>query len=318
MAGKLGRIEKVELRSIWTNEGLHFTPWLAQEENLELLGEALGIDLELEAQEKDVGPFRADLLCKNTAEQNSWVVIENQLERTDHRHLGQLLTYAAGLGATTIVWVSSQLLEEHRAALDWMNRITVESVRFFGVEVELWRIGSSEPAPRFNVVCKPNDWASDVRRSADALDETPNRSQQLRLRYWSAFREYLQANKSRLRPQKPGQGFSYNFGIGTSRAHIAASLVTRENLIGVELSITAPDAKQLFKALEERRASIEHAIGSKLDWRELPDQKLSRVLLTCQADAFDEAGWPTQFAWLRQTLETFDLVFRPLVARQAH
>jgi hypothetical protein len=87
---KLGRIERVDLRSIWTTEAEHFTPWLAQPENLEILGETLGIDLELEAREKDVGPFRADILCKNTAEKDSWVVIENQIEKTDHRHLGSL------------------------------------------------------------------------------------------------------------------------------------------------------------------------------------------------------------------------------------
>src|SRR6266540_2785222 len=115
---KLGRIERVDLRSVWTNEGHDFTPWLATDENLSILGERLGIDLELEAQEKDVGPFRADILCKNSADE-SWVVIENQIERTNHKHLGQLLTYAAGLKAVTIVWISAEFCEEHRAALDW-------------------------------------------------------------------------------------------------------------------------------------------------------------------------------------------------------
>lgn len=120
---KLGRISSVDLREVWTSEDRHFTPWLAQPENLELLGQALGIDLQLEAQEKDVGPFRADLLCKNTAEEDSWVVIENQIEKTDHKHLGQLLTYASGLHAKTVVWISSDFSEEHRAAIDWLNRI---------------------------------------------------------------------------------------------------------------------------------------------------------------------------------------------------
>jgi hypothetical protein len=108
---KLGRIERVDLRSVWMSEDKHFTTWLADVENLEILGETLGIELELEAQEKYVGPFRADILCKNTAEKNSWVVIENQIEKTDHKHLGQLLTYAAGLKASTIVWISAQFSE---------------------------------------------------------------------------------------------------------------------------------------------------------------------------------------------------------------
>src|SRR5882672_9937256 len=113
----LGRLRKVDLREAWSSENSDFTPWLAQEENLKLLGEAIGIELELEWQEKDVGPFRADILCKDTAT-DDWVLIENQLERTDHCHLGQLITYAAGLNAVTIVWIAERFTQEHRAALD--------------------------------------------------------------------------------------------------------------------------------------------------------------------------------------------------------
>ena len=116
----LGRLESVEPRDVWSSESEDFTPWLAQAENLKLLGETIGLDLELEAQEKDVGPFRADILCKETSS-DDWVLIENQLERTDHTHLGQLLTYAAGLKAVTVVWVARIFTEEHRAALDWLN-----------------------------------------------------------------------------------------------------------------------------------------------------------------------------------------------------
>ena len=132
----LGRLEQVELRSIWANEAGDFTPWLAQEENLRLLGDTIGIELELEEQEKDVGPFSADILCKDTIG-GSWVLIENQLERTDHTHLGQLITYAAGLQAVTIVWIASRLTEEHRAALDWLNDITDSKFQFFGLEIEV-------------------------------------------------------------------------------------------------------------------------------------------------------------------------------------
>lgn len=314
MTPKLGRIEPVDLRTIWSTEDREFTPWLGQPENLELLGDALGIDLELEAQEKDVGPFRADLLCTNTAEKDSWVVIENQLERTDHRHLGQLLTYAAGLGATTIVWVSSEFCEEHRAALDWLNRFTDESVRFFGVQVELWRIGDSEPAPRFNVVCKPNDWAIDVKRSAEALDDSLNKSQTLRLRYWTAFRDYLASAKTKLRPQKPGKEHWYPFGIGTTHAHIAALLITREDKIAVELYLRSEEAKELFESLAARKPEIESKVGAALEWRAMPERKASRIVLFRRADAYDETDWPNQFHWLQQTLESFDQVFRPLMA----
>src|SRR5258706_15303648 len=114
----LGKLEEVELRDVWQTESGSFTPWLATQDNLALLGETIGIELECEAQEKDVGPFRADILCKDTAS-GAWVLVENQLEKTDHTHLGQLLTYASGLQAVTIVWIAKRFTEEHRAALDW-------------------------------------------------------------------------------------------------------------------------------------------------------------------------------------------------------
>lgn len=314
---KLGRIERVDLRSIWTSEDRHFTPWLAQSENLEILGEALGIELELEAQEKDVGPFRADILCKNTAEKDSWVVIENQIEKTDHKHLGQLLTYAAGLRASTIVWISAQFSEEHRAALDWLNQLTDKTVRFFGLEVELWKIGDSPAAPRFNIVCQPNDWENTVRHAAETLaDDDATPSQNLRIKYWTAFRSYLQENKSKLRPQKPSRDHWYSFGIGTSRAHTAALIITRENKIAVELTINSEDAKSIFGDLVKRKEDVEKIIGAPLDWREMPDKKASRIVLFNSVDPYDEATWPQQFSWLQSNLEKFDKAFRSLLANR--
>lgn len=315
---KLGRIERVDLRSIWTSEDRHFTPWLAQSENLEILGEALGIELELEAQEKDVGPFRADILCKNTAEKDSWVVIENQIEKTDHKHLGQLLTYAAGLRASTIVWISAQFSEEHRAALDWLNQLTDKTVRFFGLEVELWKIGGSPAAPRFNIVCQPNDWETTVRHAAETLaDDDATPSQNLRIKYWTAFRSYLQENKSKLRPQKPSRDHWYSFGIGTSRAHTAALIITRENKIAVELTINSEDAKSIFGDLIKHKDDIEKIIGAPLDWREMPDKKASRIVLFNSVDPYDESTWPQQFSWLQTNLEKFDKAFRSLLANRA-
>ena len=151
-----------------------FTPWLAQEENLGLLGESLGLTLELEATEQSVGPFAADILCKDPMTEQ-WVLIENQLEQTDHTHLGQIITYAAGLNAVTIIWIAATFVEQHRAALDWLNEITAEGTDFFGVEVELWGIGDApQLAPKFNIVSKPNAWSKSVakgRRESREWDE---------------------------------------------------------------------------------------------------------------------------------------------------
>src|SRR5689334_13079677 len=193
---EFGKLEKVDPRSAWATEASHFTPWLAHPEHLRLLSEAIGIDLELEAQEKSVGPFRADILCKDTVTAN-WVLIENQLERTDHTHLGQLLTYAAGLDAVTIVWIASRFTEEHRAALDWLNNATATGFNFFGLEIELWRIGDSPLAPKFNVISKPNDWSKSVREQATGAQAGQmTEFQRLHLEFWTQFRKYLEDSNS--------------------------------------------------------------------------------------------------------------------------
>lgn len=152
-----GKLERVDLRDIWGHEASGFTPWLARDENLAELGQTIGVKLELVGQERDIGPFRADILCKDSLTQN-YVIIKSQLENTNNTHLGQILTYAAGLGAKTVVWVAKQFTEEHRAALDWLNNISKEDFEFFALEIELWRIGESPAAPKFNVVSKPNEW----------------------------------------------------------------------------------------------------------------------------------------------------------------
>ena len=135
----LSKIEQVDVREIWDKEDTDFTPWLAKEENIERLGLALGIDLIVVAEEEEVGPFRADILCKDEATED-FVLIENQLEKTDHKHLGQLLTYATGLDAVTIVWIAKEFNDEHRATLDWLNKITDEKHNFFGVKIEILKI----------------------------------------------------------------------------------------------------------------------------------------------------------------------------------
>src|SRR3954462_445915 len=162
----LSQLVAVPVREIWVHEANGFTPWLAQAKNMALLANALGLgEIEVEATERTVGRFSADIVAREQG--GSWVLIENQLEATDHRHLGQLITYLAGLeGEATVVWIATEFAEEHRAAIDWLNNNTSDRFDFFGVEIEVLRIGGSEPAPRFNIVAKPNDWSRGVRSVA--------------------------------------------------------------------------------------------------------------------------------------------------------
>lgn len=309
----LGRLERCELRDIWTNEPSAFTPWLAQPENLALLGEALGLSLQLEAQEKPVGPFRADILCRD-AGNDHWVVIENQLARTDHIHLGQLLTYASGLEAVTIIWIASRFTEEHRAALDWLNRITDDHFRFFGVEVELWRIGNSPAAPKFNVVAKPNNWSHAIAQAARAIDEADlSELRVLQRDYWTALNAVLdEAGGPVSGDRKPQAAGWMTFSIGRKHFHLTAVMLRPKGQLRAELHIAGDSAKLLFKQLKRYQPSIEAELGYALDWEELSGQQDSRAAIYLNGvDPTDTADWPEQHAWLAKHLNDLHRVFAP-------
>ena len=310
---KLGRLTKIDPRVVWLSEPQHFTPWLAREENIELLAETLGLELEVEAQEKQVGPFRADILCKDIGS-DAWVLIENQLEKTDHRHLGQLLTYAAGLQAVTIVWIAAAFNEEHRATLDWLNKITDEKFRFFGLEVELWRIGDSEPAPKFNMVSKPNAWSKQAGQAARQLeDEAPTETKQLQLEFWHAFYDAM-ANHKSLRAQKPRPQHWTNLAIGRSGIRLGALINSRDAKLGVELYMGGETAKAFYHQLHLQKPDVEAELGYALEWRELPEKQACRILLMRDNSALQSREqWPDYLHWLMTTLEDFNRVFRDRV-----
>lgn len=311
---ELSTLERVDLRDVWKTEDQDFTPWLAQEKNLSILGKALGFELELEAQEKNVGPFRADILCRDT-DDDSWVLIENQLERTDHTHLGQLLTYASGLNTVTIVWISAKFSEEHRAALDWLNEITEDKFRFFGLEVELWRIGDSPVAPKFNVASKPNDWSRSVSKAKRRISEDDlNPTKANYLNYWTAFVEYAQQHFSGKKPQKASPQHWATVAIGRSGFHMLALGSTRDDWIAIELSMDNEYAKPYFHQLHADKKNIEDDLGFAVEWLELPDIKASRIRCYNKGmNPMDQEAWLEHFEWFQEKLEAFDRVFRPRI-----
>ncbi len=305
----LGRMEKVDLRTYWVREDTDFTPWLAHEDNIALLGEAIGIDLEVQQQEAPVGPFRADILCRNT-EDNSLVLIENQLERTDHSHLGQLLTYAAGLDTVTLIWVVQRFTEEHRAALDWLNRITEEGFHFFGIEVELWRIGDSAPAPRFSVVAKPNEWSRTVRDAATASGEQTEAGR-LKSEFWAGLADYMEQQGSTLRPPRAKPWNWHSWGIGRSFFHLAALVNVRDKRNAVYLNLSGPDAEAHWQLLLDRKPEIESALGFPIEWE--AGAKERKLIIRRDGDTANRALWPEQHRWLYETLQAFERVFKPLI-----
>jgi hypothetical protein len=310
---ELGKLVKVDLREVWPDESGSFTPWMAEEKNIKELGDTIGIELEVESQEKEVGPFRADILCKDTTN-DQWVLIENQLERTDHTHLGQLMTYAAGLEAVTIIWIAQTFSDEHRAALDWLNEITEEGINFFGLEIELYRIGDSPIAPKFNIVCKPNEWSRTVKTSATSGELTDTKK--LQLDYWITFRNFMEETKSFVRCQKPLPQHWTCFAIGRSHFHLSATVNTRDKKIAAYLCISGPDKKAHFLLLKSKyKQKIESVVGHELDWREIPEAKESHIGIYLDADPTNKTDWSRQHKWLKDNLEKLHEVLSPIIEK---
>lgn len=304
---KLGRIEKGDLREAWPHEAGDFTPWLA--EHISELGEALGMELELQSQEARVGTFSLDLLARDTGT-NRTVIIENQLEPTNHDHLGKLLTYAGGYDANVIIWVAKDFRDEHRQALDWLNQRTDQDTEFFGVVVEVWKIDDSRPAPHFNLVATPNEWqreAADTVRMSNVSDKN--------LRYKSFFQNLI----DRLREKKfttarkapPKNWCNFSSGHGPRAVYVAS--FNQDEKVGVEIYMNSDmdSNKILFDQLMEKKISIESKLGETLEWEPLDGKKASRVAVRRHGSIDDEKALKEIEEWMVGKLMDFKRVFGP-------
>lgn len=273
---RLGKLSRVDPRTVWAHEALEFTPWLAS--NLPELNEALGIEIELVDKEVSVGNFAVDIFGRESGSGRE-VIIENQLEATDHGHLGQLLTYAAGLDAKIVVWISPQFRDEHKQALDWLNRDTTEAHSFFGVELELFQIGDSVPAPNFKVVARPSEW----QRHVTAATKGEYSERQL------AYHEFFEDLLNRLKERHPGfttlkqAGFDnwLSFAAGRAGFGFPAEFM-RPNWFRVQLYIDTGDkesSKRAFDLLLAQKDKIESELGEPLEWLRLNDRRACRIFL---------------------------------------
>lgn len=307
----LGKLTRVSLREAWRHESGEFTPWLAQADNLNMLADALGLsELVYVASEHWVGDFKLDILCTDGDDQ---VIIENQLEETNHRHLGQILSYAAGVGAKKVIWVADSFRPEHATALEFLNDNTTDNLAFFGVQVELWRIGDSPLAPKFEVVVKPNDWAKSGREQARAAADT-SPTKLLQQKFWTALIERLAKSAPHIRPQKPRPQHWLNNSIGRSGFGLNITANTREERIGVELWMPGTEAKSRFANLLVQRNEIEAQLGFELDWQELPESMACRIATWYpNASLEDENRWDEYLEWTVQRLIKMDQVLRPII-----
>lgn len=240
---KLGKIEKLSIRDQWRNEEYDFTPWLAREENIQLLGDEINLDLEVEGIEVPIGSYKADIVARDN--NGRVVIIENQLEKTDHKHLGQIITYASGVEAKIIIWVCTKVTDEHRQAIDWLNEVTRADIAFFACEIELWRIGDSLAAPKFNVVASPNDWSKVVKSTVEGKELTDTK--QAHLDFWNGFKAYMEESGTKLKMRQPRAQHWYTMAVGRSKFHIALKANNQTKSVACEVYMSGEKAKEAYQ-----------------------------------------------------------------------
>lgn len=301
---KLERIKKIDLRKTWKHEASDFTNWLAEKENLDLLSKELDLELSLTETEASVGRFNVDIVAEDIIS-NKKVIIENQLEMTDHSHLGQIITYASGIEANTVIWVVKEAREEHRQAIDWLNENTTEDLDFFLIKIEVWQIGNSPYAPKFDIISQPNDWSKTVKQSVSGNKITETKIKQKE--FWDKFREYAENKGAKISMRKTNPRHWYNLSIGSSDAYLSLTLNSFDNVIRTELYI--PKNKDKYYQLEKNRDKIEKEIGTKLIWMDLDGKLASRIKIEKDGNIDEEDRWEEFFDWLLEWSEKFQKTF---------
>lgn len=268
---KLGRLEEVDIRELWAHEQYNFSNWLSKEENIELLNEAVGLTLTDIDKEVYVGSYRCDLVAIDETT-GIKVIIENQMEATNHDHLGKIITYASGLDANVVIWIVKEAREEHKSAIEWLNNNLVKDISFFLLEIHAYKIGDSLPAPKIEIIEKPNDFVKSTKSSKDG---ELSKVQSERLNFWTGFNRLVSDNGKPFNIRKPTTDHWYDVALGTSAAHISITLVNKEKSIGVEVYIN--DNKDLFDNLYLHKEEIESKLGFSMVWERLGDKKASRI-----------------------------------------
>jgi hypothetical protein len=280
---EIGKLIEVDIRDLWKHEQYGFSEWLSRNENIEILNEILGLTLVDITKEAYVGTYRCDLFAIDEAT-GTRVIIENQLESSNHDHLGKIITYASGLDAKVIVWIVKEAKEEHRSAIEWLNNNTNSELNFFLIELHAYKIGDSIPAPKFEIIEKPNGFIKYSKGSND-LDNL-NKSQAERLEFWNQFNEIVQEKGKPFNIRKATTAHWYDVALGTSDAHVAISLVNKKSKIRIEIYIS--DNKDLYDELFYNKEKIEEAFGHELIWDRLDDKKASSIMYEINGLNFDD------------------------------
>lgn len=279
----IGKFVEVDIRDLWKHEQYDFSEWLSKEENIENLNDILGLTLVDISKEAYVGSYRCDIFAKDETT-GTKVIIENQLEASNHDHLGKIITYASGLDAKVVVWIVKQAKEEHRSAIEWLNNNTNNELNFFLIELHAYKIDDSNPAPMFEVIEKPNGFIKNTK--AINNQDNLNKSQSERLEFWNKFNEVVEQNGKPFNIRKATTDHWYDVALGTSEAHISINLLNKSSYVVIDVYIN--DNKELFDKLMDKKDIIESELGFKLVWDRLDNGKASRIKYRIKGLNFDD------------------------------
>ncbi len=278
----IGKLKEVDIRNLWKHEQYDFSEWLSHDENIEELNDILGLTLTDVSKEVYVGSYRCDLVAVDEST-GIKVIIENQLESSNHDHLGKIITYASGLDAQVVVWIVTHAKEEHRSAIEWLNNNTNGNINFFLIELHAYRIENSIPAPYFEVVEKPNDFIKNSKRNGDSGDISKSEAE--RVEFWTRLNEILIERGKPFNVRKASKDSWYDVAMGRSGIHVSISLVNRESRI--EVLIYIDDNKKMFDDLYNKKDKIENDLGFKLEWFRMDNSKASRIKYYVKGLNFD-------------------------------
>lgn len=300
----LGEIEILNPRKVWPHEEKDFTPWLA--DNIHKISEVIGVPIVVETTEQKVGNYELDIYGRVEGK-DSVVIIENQLNVTDHTHLGQLIAYAGGLEASIIIWIASEVRDEHHSAIEWLNRIAGDKASFFLLRPEVIKIGESKPAVRFQLEIGPSDFE---RRVREIVERTEGPRHEFRLRFWEDLFKYLASSGHKWAKNRRSTKDSWiSSGIGKLGVNVNVSMALGSR-IRVEIYFPTDEDKKLFETLYSQHAFIENKLKSEeISWEKLESAKASRFAVYRNYDkslcSNDSDARNELFKWISDRL--FDL-----------
>jgi hypothetical protein len=313
MTKNLGKLSSVNLREVWEHESLDFSVWLANQNNFTLLCEAVGIDMEVIDLEVEVGKYRIDILAKESYSDEK-IIIENQLEITDHDHLGKIVTYAAGLDAKYIIWIVKNARDEHLKAVQWLNENLGDEICIFLIKLELWRVDNSKPAPSFDILVKKNSWVEKLRAKNNNISpgEKYKNSHYEHLDFWNCFKNYSANDKSLPKSYSPRPQHWLSFSIKNKYGHVSAILNKQKDLIGVDFFIK--ENKDFYSFMLEYLKKHKSPYENQIVFYEASKASGYRVFLKCN-NIFDKNKEIEYFDWLIKNLKITISLYSKITAK---